>query len=89
MEYYSYWYVISKSDDPIFIVHVTGETHELHKKVVSDKRHDGSQDERHKQVDVDGVARAVKLSTRENGTTDIKFPERYENYYCRFLILLE
>lgn len=55
------WYVISKFDDAIFIVHVTGETHELHKKVVSDERHDGSKDERHKQVDVDGVARAVEL----------------------------
>lgn len=63
---YTYWYVISKFDDAIFIIHVTGETHVLHKKVFFDERHGGSQEERHKQVDVDGVARAVELSTTDS-----------------------
>lgn len=63
---YTYWYVTSKFDDAIFIIHVTGETHVLHKKVFFDERHGGSQEERHKQVDVDGVARAVELSTTDS-----------------------
>lgn len=63
---YTYWYVTSKFDDAIFIIHVTGETNVLHKKVFFDERHGGSQEERHKQVDVDGVARAVELSTTDS-----------------------
>lgn len=54
--------VVSKSNDAIFIYHVTGETHELHQKFVSDDSHGCSQDERHKEVDVDKVARTVELS---------------------------
>lgn len=57
--------VISKFNLAVFIIHVTGKPHKLHQKVLPDKRHNGTQDKRHKQVNVDGVPGAVELPAKE------------------------
>ena len=67
----SYRDVISKFNDTIFIIHVTGESHKLHQEVLLDEGHDGAEDEGEEEVNVDDVPGAMELPTKHKRSTGL------------------
>lgn len=67
----SYRDVISKFNDTIFIIHVTGESHKLHQEVLLDEGHDGAEDEGEEEVNVDDVPGAMELPTKNKRFTGL------------------